>query len=248
VRLCLVHGFTQTGASWGPIADALRARGYDVATPDVAGHGRASDARADLWGAAELLTREARETREAGEGVWVGYSMGGRVVLHLALAHQALVQRLVLVSTTAGIADEAERARRRHEDDDLAAAVERDGVAAFVERWLDGPLWATLPRDRAGVEHRLANTPAGLASSLRLAGTGTQEPLWPRLAEVRVPVLVVTGGEDAKFTSVGRALVAALPHGTLVTIEAAGHAVPWERPEAFVDAVVGWLTRSGSPR
>ncbi len=237
MRLCLVHGFTQTGASWGPVADRLRARGHDVVTPDAAGHGQASDVRADAWGAAELLAREV------GEAYWVGYSMGGRLVLHVALAHPSAVAGAVLVSTTAGIADDDERAARRRDDEALAADVEREGVPAFVERWLDRPLWATLARERAGVEHRLTNTAAGLASSLRLAGTGAQEPLWDRLGRVTVPVLVVTGGEDAKFTSIGERLAAALTGATLATIPGAGHAVPWEQPDAFVDAVDAWLTR-----
>lgn len=236
MRLCLVHGFTQTGASWAPVAARLRARGHEVVTPDVAGHGAASHLRTDLWGGADLLAEEV------GEAVWIGYSMGGRVVLHLALAHSELVSRLVLVSTTAGITDDAERAERRRGDEALAAEVERDGVAAFVERWLRGPLWASLPPDRAGVEHRLRNTAAGLASSLRLAGTGAQQPLWDRLGEIVAPVLVVTGRLDPKFAAIGDELANALPSAAVAAIDGAGHAVPWEQPDAFVDAVDAWLS------
>ena len=235
MRLCLVHGFTQTGASWDPVATRFRARGHEVVTPDIAGHGAASDARTDLWGAADLLAHAV------GEAVWIGYSMGGRVVLHLALAHPELVPRLVLVSTTAGITDDAERAARRRGDEALAVEIERDGVAAFVERWLRGPLWASLPRERAGVEHRLRNTPAGLASSLRLAGTGTQEPLWDRLSEIVSPVLVVTGRGDAKFAAIGAELAKALPAADVAAIDGAGHAVPWEQPDAFVETIDAWL-------
>jgi len=245
VRLCLVHGFTQTGTSWEPVTARLRGRGYDVVTPDVAGHGRNSDACTDLWGAADLLASDASDAqaaRSARDAVWVGYSMGGRVVLHLALAHPELVAGLVLVSTTAGITDDAERAERRRADETLACDVERDGVAAFVERWLEGPLWGSLPRERAGIEHRLGNTAPGLASSLRLAGTGSQEPLWPRLAEISAPVLVVTGERDVKFAKIGAELAAAFPSASVATIEGAGHAAPWEQPDAFVDVVDRWLT------
>ncbi|HVM66956.1 MAG TPA: alpha/beta fold hydrolase [Acidimicrobiales bacterium] len=241
MRLCLVHGFTQTGTSWGPVTERLRARGHDVVTPDVAGHGRAAGARADLWGAAELLAREV------GPAVWVGYSLGGRVVLHLALARPDVAERLVLVSTTAGIADAAERADRRRADAELADELERDGVAAFVERWLQGPLWATLPRTRAGVEHRLTNTAAGLASSLRLAGTGAQAPLWDRLPEVQAPVLVVAGGADAKFAALGKELAAVMPRASYALIEGAGHAAPWEQPDRFVEVLDAWLRQGGSP-
>jgi 2-succinyl-6-hydroxy-2,4-cyclohexadiene-1-carboxylate synthase len=217
------------------VAEPQRARGYDVVTPDLAGHGRAAGTRADLWGAAELLAREVGPAR------WVGYSLGGRVALHLALARPEVVDRLVLVSATAGIADAAERAERRRADADLADELERDGVAAFVERWLEGPLWATLPQGRAGVEHRLTNTAAGLASSLRLAGAGAQVPLWDRLRDVGAPVLVVTGGEDAKFGALGKELAAGIPDASHTVLDGAGHAAPWEQPERFVEVLDAWL-------
>ena len=237
MRLCLVHGFTQTGASWEPVATRLRAAGHDVVTPDAPGHGRRAATAAGLWDGARLLADEV------GPAVWVGYSMGGRLALHVALARPSVVTRLVVVSATAGIRDVRDRAARRAADDALAAEIERDGVEAFVDAWLRAPMWATLPPARSGREHRLANTAAGLASSLRLAGTGTQDPLWDRLGAIAVPVLVVTGELDRAYADVGRSLAAALPDATLVEVAGAGHAVPWERPDAFVDAVDAWLTQ-----
>ena len=239
MRLALVHGFTQTGASWDGIRTALRARGHDVVCPDAPGHGSKAAVAADLETGAELLGVEV------GRAAWIGYSMGGRLCLHLALARPDLVEGLVLVSTTAGIDDDAERGARRRADDAQADDIERLGVAAFVDRWLRGPLWATLPRDRAGVEHRLSNTVDGLASSLRLAGTGTQIPLWGRLPEIETDVLVVTGGLDAKFDAVGERLARTIgPRASRRTVPNAGHAVPWEQPQAFVDLVDAWVTQT----
>jgi 2-succinyl-6-hydroxy-2,4-cyclohexadiene-1-carboxylate synthase len=242
VRLALIHGFTQTGASWGPVAAALERRGHQVLTPDAPGHGQAAAVRADLWEGA------ARLAQEVGPSIWVGYSMGGRLCLHVALTRPDVVQALVLVSTTAGIDDPAGRAARREADEELAAGIERDGVPAFVDRWLTGPLWATLPRAAAGIEARLANTPAGLASSLRLAGTGSQEPLWDRIAEIHARSLVITGGLDQKFGPIGDRLAAGLgPGATRVTFPGGGHAVPWEQPDAFVAAVDHWLSQGPAP-
>ena len=58
----------------------------------------------------------------------------------------------------------------------LAERIEQEGTEPFLASWLSQPLFATLPPERAGLEERLANTPAGLASSLRLSGAGAQEP------------------------------------------------------------------------
>ncbi len=224
MRLALVHGFTQTGRSWAPLLPLLPG---DVVTPDLPGHGSRSDVDADLWEGAELLADEV------GPAVWVGYSMGGRLCLHLALARPDVVEGLVLVSTTAGIEDRAERAARRAADDALADEIERLPIATVVDRWLAQPMWATLADP--GRDARLANDPKGLASALRRAGTGAQDDLWPRLRPVP-GALVVTGALDAKFDAIGRRLAAALgaPHRS---IAGAGHAVPWERPVELCRAI-----------
>lgn len=239
MRLALVHGFTQTGRSWAPLVGGLSAAGYQVVTPDVAGHGAAAGVRADLWAAAAALGAQV------GPATWVGYSLGGRLCQHLAVADPGLVGRLVLVSTTAGLDDPAERAARRAEDGALADALEAAGdagVPAFIERWLAGPLWRTLDGGAADRPARLTNTAAGLAASLRLAGTGNQEPLWDRLAGLAMPVLVVTGALDPKFTALGRRLVAAVgASAEQVVLPGVGHAVPWEAPHAFVTTVTDWL-------
>ena len=146
---------------------------HEVVAVDAPGHGGSADVRADLVAGAALLGATG------GRATYVGYSMGGRLCLHLAVARPDLVERLVLVSATAGIDDPIERAERRAADEALAASIERDGVDAFLARWVAQPLFAGLADP--GLDDRRRNTVAGLASSLRLAGTGTQEPLWDRL-------------------------------------------------------------------
>lgn len=177
-----------------------------------------------------------------GAGTWLGYSMGGRYALHVALRHPELVERLVLVSTTAGIDDEAERAARRDSDEALARRLEEEGLEPFLRWWLAQPLFASLPAEAAQIERRLEGTATGLASSLRLAGTGTQEPLWHRLAELAMPVLVIAGSLDAKYLSLGRRLAESIgPSAAFEVVPGAGHSCHLEKPEAFLEVLTTWL-------
>jgi 2-succinyl-6-hydroxy-2,4-cyclohexadiene-1-carboxylate synthase len=233
-RVVLVHGFTQTAHSWDRIARRL-ARRYEVVTVDAPGHGDSGPMRADLPAAARLLGDAG------GPADYVGYSMGGRLCLHLAVARPELVRRLVLVSTTAGIENPAERDTRRQSDEELAASIERDGVDAFLERWLALPLFATLPRDAATLDDRRRNTVAGLASSLRLAGAGSQEPLWEQLRELTMPVLVVAGARDDRYVAIGRRMAELIARATFEVIEGAGHAVHLEQPDLFASVLEAWL-------
>jgi len=180
-----------------------------------------------------------------GPAIYVGYSMGGRLSLHLAVAQPDLVRRLALVSTTAGIEDPADRDARRQSDADLAASIEREGVDAFLDRWLALPLFATLPRDAASLDDRRRNTAAGLASSLRLAGAGAQASLWDRLGELPMPVLVVAGERDAKYAAIGLRMAELIPHATFAAIAGAGHAAHLEAPDVFAGVLEAWLSAEG---
>jgi 2-succinyl-6-hydroxy-2,4-cyclohexadiene-1-carboxylate synthase len=232
-RVVLLHGFTQTGRSWRGIADRLRAHGHEVMWPDAPGHGDAAEVRGDLWHAAD------RVTAVGGRAVYAGYSMGGRVALHAALAHPDLVTGLVLLGATAGIEDEDDRARRRAEDEARAVALECHGVGPFLDEWLAGPLFARLTRDAADVGDRLRNTASGLANSLRDAGTGSQEPLWSRLAELQMPVLCLAGEHDERFTVIARRMADTIgDNASAETIDGAGHAAHLEAPHAFAERLL----------
>ncbi len=231
----LLHGFTQSAGSWAPLAERLSGT-HEVIAVDAPGHGGSAEVGAGLWEGADLIAEAG------GRGCYVGYSMGGRFGLHVALAHPEVVERLVLVSTTAGIDDPAERTERAASDEQIARRVERDGVPAFLDWWLARPLFATLSAEAAALDSRLGGSAAGLASSLRLAGTGVQEPLWGRLGEISVPVLVVAGELDPAYLARAHRLVAAIgSNASLSVVAGAGHACHLERPDAWLAALGAFL-------
>jgi 2-succinyl-6-hydroxy-2,4-cyclohexadiene-1-carboxylate synthase len=231
----LVHGFTQTGRSWGELATALGAH-HEVLLPDAPGHGGSAEVRADLPTGADLLVEAC------GTAAYVGYSMGARLCLHAALAHPEAVQALVVIGGTGGLDDPADRAARVAQDRATSARIAEEGLEAFLEGWMAQPMFEGVPRDRAGVEDRRRNTIAGLRSSLELAGTGAQEPLWDRLGSLSMPVLVVAGAADAKFTALGHRLVDSIgANATFAAIAGAGHAAHLEQPDAFLALLGPWL-------
>lgn len=221
----LLHGFTQTGRLWGRFGEEL-SRSHELVLIDLPGHGGSSEVRADLWSTATLLDEVVAGIQPFS---LVGYSLGGRVALHLALARPERVRRLVLIGATAGIEDSLARARRRARDEAAAAALEADGdLAGFLERWLANPMFAGL--SDSGLDERRRNTPAGLASSLRLSGTGTQQPLWGRLAELAMPVLALAGADDPRFARDAGRLADGAPFGAFSLVPGAGHAAHFHQP------------------
>lgn len=238
-RLILVHGFTQNRHCWSPIAKSL-AHDFEVVTVDAPGHGDACDVAVDL------PTAGAAYGDVLGPAAWVGYSMGGRLALHVAVARPDAVAALVLVGTSPGISDPDERSARQRSDEALATRIEDKGVGQFIDDWLSLPLFAGLDATNDHRGQRLCNTATGLASSLRLAGTGAQHPLWGQLGNITCPVLLVTGGNDAKFTDLARSM-APLFGGRcdVAEIPGAGHSVHLEQPEQFAALVTTWMAEVG---
>jgi 2-succinyl-6-hydroxy-2,4-cyclohexadiene-1-carboxylate synthase len=239
----LLHGFTQNAAAWGRFEEILSAS-HRVDAVDLPGHRGSSDLRANLWQTAELVCRSC------GPCDYIGYSLGGRVLLHAALCRPDAVQRVVLIGATAGIEDDSERADRVASDELLASELDAtEGnerkLEEFLTRWIGGPLFAGLSEDAACMSARMENTGPGLASSLRLCGTGRQEPLWERLGELTMPVLVLAGERDQRFRLLGRRLADAIgDNATFAVVAGSNHACQLERPVETADMIEEFLTRS----
>lgn len=233
--LVLVHGFTQTGRCWGPEAADL-ATDHEVIRVDAPGHGRSAGVVADLRTGGRLIADQG------GQATYLGYSMGARFCLHLAMADPELVHGLVLLGGTAGIEDARERADRRAQDLRTAERIRDEGLSPFLDAWLAQPLFARLPAERSFREERLQNTADGLGGSLEQAGTGAQDPSWERLHRLEMPVLVLAGGDDAKFVALGQRMAAEVgANATFATVEGAGHAAHLEQPERFLAVLRPWL-------
>ena len=244
--LLLLHGFTGGGATWQPFDWP----GYEAIAVDLPGHGD-SDKPAD----AERYRMERNvedlvallDQLGVERAAVLGYSMGGRVALHLALHAPERLWALVMESASPGIESQAERADRRRSDGEMADSIVRDGVEPFVDRWQAIPLFASqsrLPADERERlrQQRLRNEALGLANSLRGLGAGEQQPLYARLREIATPALVLAGADDAKYRTIAERTAEALPNARLQIVADAGHAVHLEQPQAFSVAVREFLS------
>lgn len=245
-----LHGFMGSGADWIPITDALAGE-YRCLMPDLPGHGpcppSSDPGDYSFHGAALALIRlldRLRVTRCA----LVGYSMGGRIALHLALAHPDRFTRLVLESASPGIRDDAEREARRARDEELARELETGDFALFLERWYAQPLFASIAADPARlgalVTRRLEGDPRALARALRGMGPGAQPPLWQSLDRLAVPTRAVVGERDTKYRSIAEAMRGRCPRIDAHVVAGCGHNVHFEKPAEYTEVLRSFLKRT----
>ena len=251
--LMLLHGFTGCAQSWDHLHAALSPR-FRAIMPDLLGHGR-SDAPDDpgryrmercIEDLIAILDRLGLEQTHL-----LGYSMGGRVALAVAIAHPDRIASLILESSSPGLAGDGERQARIASDNALADLAEREGIEAFIARWERMPLFATqerLPeqfRERLH-KQRLANNPKGLANSLRGLGTGVHSPLWEQLGELRMPCLIMAGELDNKFVGIAQRMAHAITGAQIAVVAGAGHTIHLEQPTSFERVVMEFLRNVNS--
>jgi 2-succinyl-6-hydroxy-2,4-cyclohexadiene-1-carboxylate synthase len=243
--LVALHGFTQTGAMYAELAGML---GRETLALDLPGHGRSVGFPISFGSAVAGVVEVLVSLREPAP--LVGYSQGGRVALAAALERPELVSHLVLISTTPGIEDEGEQAKRRRADEARAAELRKEGLAVFVDRWLSSSMFRGLDRRGAAWQTadravRLENTADGLAEALVGMGQGAQPYLGERLGDLRMPALVIAGERDEKYLSIASEMSRSLARGMLRLVPESGHAVIGEQPRIVTDLVAGLLAGPG---
>jgi 2-succinyl-6-hydroxy-2,4-cyclohexadiene-1-carboxylate synthase len=228
----MLHGFSGTRRAWEGVSARLDPERYRPLALDLPGHGQASRPSSPITFKSSVeAVLDASPERFA----LCGYSLGGRIALHVALVAPERISRLVLVSCSPGIEDGAERAERRTADIDLADELERIPFERFIDKWRSQPLFAGDPPEIVALarEDQLRNEPHALAAAMRGLGTGEMAPLWARLGELAMPVTVVVGRRDAKFRALGERMVSLMPDARLALIPG-GHALPLESPDQLV--------------
>lgn len=228
--LVLLHGFTGAPASFDAVLALLPGR--RALCPALLGHGVSAPGVESFEGEVErlasLLPPEPAHV--------VGYSLGARLALGLALRHPQTVAQLSLIGVNPGLSDETERLARRRADAALAELLETQGLAAFLAVWEAQPLFATQDRldpalRAARLTLRRSHDPRELARSLRVTGLSEMPSYWPELPHLSAPLTLLAGEHDPKFSAIARAVHARAPRSRLVIAPGAGHDLLLERPD-----------------
>lgn len=226
MRVLLVPGFAQTGSVWDKTCAQLTVEASALEIPNEP----------------DFATTAMGLGISGGQGLYAGYSMGGRLALYLALEQPELVEHLMLVSSGPGIADAGQRRARRAADEELADWIENHPLEEFLDRWTLQPLFGEVP-PASHRRHRLTS-PAEIAGQLRRLGQGIQPPLWERLGELQIPVTFIVGQDDDKYGEIAaRAVDLVGGPGEVITVMGAGHALIHNHPEVLARTILEATSR-----
>lgn len=232
--ILFLHGFMGSGADWGEVIQYFSAD-YCCLTIDLPGHGRTiyqGDISFEQTASAlsELLNEQRIE-----KCFLVGYSMGGRLALFLALHYPQHFEKVVLESASPGLKTERERKERIHHDEKVAAELESGNLEDFLTRWYSQPIFEGLSEKNLAklMEARRQNNPKMLSEALRFLGAGKQPSLWEMLPQNKVPLLLLVGEHDIKFESIANRMRELNDLVGIKTIGGCSHNIHLQQPEMY---------------
>jgi 3-oxoadipate enol-lactonase len=238
----LAHALGLNLSMWDDLANRLAAT-HLVARYDQVGHG-SSGVPPGPYTLDQMVDHAARLIREWGQGpvVWVGLSMGGMVGQGLAIRHPELVKGLVLANTTSQYPLTAQAGWTQR-----IATVEQQGMAGVVEMVIERYLSEGFRRANPDFVQSLRGTilrsdPKGYAACCQ----ALRDVNWlDRLHTIRVPTLVLAGGQDLGTPpSMAQQIAEHIPGATLHVFDKAAHLSVAEVPDAFAQQVQGLLART----
>ena len=242
MSILALHGFTGRGSDFAPFAQLC---GGDWHTPDLPGHGPEPLLDCSPAATVEFIDQTAKTPPPR---TLLGYSLGARAALLHAATHPEYWKAVILISATPGIESASERSARAQVDEKLAQRIEDQGAAAFIQFWQNTPMIRSQQHIRADWREdmqrsRRAHTAQGLATSLRQLGQGNCANLWPKLKQLKMPVLLISGEQDVKYCAIAQRMQTLLPYAEWVTIPQVGHMPHLESPAATATAIAAFMAR-----
>ncbi|MGZ0709445.1 alpha/beta fold hydrolase [Coraliomargarita sp. W4R53] len=248
MQILALHGFTGCGSDFAPCAELVGGQWH---CPDLPGHCDHLKLDCSPQATVDYIQQQlptCHSSRPTPQRILLGYSMGARAALQHATQYPAAWEALILISANPGIETEAERAQRRSADAKLADSIQVKGVPEFLEFWQQTPLIRNqqkIPDDwrKTMQSHRLKHTARGLANSLWQFGQGSCPNLWPQISKLKMPVCLITGERDSKYTNIAKRMLPELrsPLSTHAEIKDASHMPHLEAAEASAKVMKRFL-------
>ena len=205
-----------------------------VSTPWIAGHGPAP--------VPVSFTAEASRLAALSDPTHlIGYSLGGRLALAMALQMPSL-KRLTLIGATAGIQNSMDLSDRQRWDREQAAKIRRLGVSNFLDEWRKSIALRVVRDCQPVMENVLAqqqHSVEGLATAMVTLGRGAMPPLWKELSKLTIPVDVVYGDQDMSHRKLAMDMAKLLPKARVHAIMGCGHNAVLEAPDDIVKIIRG---------
>ena len=242
----LVHGYPESSYMWRDVLPAVADAGWRAIAPDLPGFGDSPADPPGTWERQIEALQRLHDGLEPGPVALVVHDWGGLIGLRWACDHPEAVRAMV-ISDTGFFSDGkwhgmADALRAEGQGEELMEGMTREGLGAVLAQSSAGIDDAAVDEywKAFGDEDRRR----GQLELYRSGDFSKLEPYEGKLAELRVPTLLLWG-EDDPFAPVASAhrFRKEIPGSELVVVEGAGHFVIEDEPERCAREIADFLSQ-----
>jgi len=234
MKIFCIHGNFQTAKVWQTLEERMKAvfSDLEMITEELCAKQFQSF---DNWTEDFCGRVDAQANGE--KSILLGYSLGGRLALHACLSRPDLWKSAIVVGADPGLESEEEKKVQLHRDRKWAERLKREPLEKVVNEWDAQSVFCGIgnqaPRNLGEMNSDR------LSQQFEVFSKGIQQNLAPELAELKnLPILFVSGEKDHKYQVIGERLAKSSSVINVQVIADAGHRVPWENPESFVQVLI----------
>jgi len=228
--ILLTHGYSATAQMWKCQIEPLTKKNTLV-TWDMRGHGQ-SDYPADQSAYSEEATvgdmAAILDAVGARKAIIGGLSLGGYMSLAFYRTHPERTNALLIIDTGPGFKKDDARETWNKRARETGERYDKEGLAVLKSG----------SAERAYAVHRSAD---GLANAARGMLAQKNSAVIESLPNIKVPSIVIVGSNDTPFLAASDYMAAKIPGCKKAVIPNAGHAANIDQPQAFNEAVLGFL-------
>ncbi|QQX80611.1 2-succinyl-6-hydroxy-2,4-cyclohexadiene-1-carboxylate synthase [Shewanella sp. KX20019] len=238
--IVLLHGFLGSKEDWTAVIEVL-AKQYYCVSIDLPGHGESLNNSLPVPGfdACTSLIQQTLLQLKIKQYHLIGYSLGGRIALHLARHAPENILSLMLESCHPGLKSEDDRAARKTSDAQWAAKLNSLDIEDFLTLWYQQAVFTdlTTKQRQAMIQQRSANQASALGNCYQATSLAEQADLWDTPQIISAPCYFIAGSDDQKFLALAKRWQQQYPI-TIHPMAASGHNVHSAAPAAFSKQVM----------
>lgn len=233
IELIFLHGFMGSLKDWDSIIRRLEKESdlsFKIGRVDLPGHGKSDRFDFSKYPDFDTIIEIIYNTiinQGFQNPTLIGYSLGGRVALSLALKFPHFCHSLIIESSSPGITCEQAKLRRLKQDEILFREVleKAQSFHDFLNEWYSKDLFFNLNTSgfKETLKRRLANNPEILQKSIKALSVGNMPSLWDKLKDVTIPILYLSGEKDKKYQEIARKIETNNRSISFKTVTNAGH-------------------------
>ena len=234
MKIFCIHGNFQTAKVWQFLEDRLKAEISDL---DMVCEDLYAKQFEGFDGWTEDFCNRVESEGNGEKSILLGYSLGGRLALHACVRRPDLWKAVVVAGADPGLETEEDKRFQLERDRNWAGRLTNEPLGKLASEWDEQPVFGGLKNQ---APRNLGDMDASkLSRQFEIFSKGLQHNLLPKLAELKSPpVLFLSGEKDQKYQGIGEKLAKSSPVVKAQVVADAGHRVPWENPETFVQVLI----------